>query len=400
MEFNRLPIHDHIKKNLDHHGFKSPTPVQEKVIPEALQGRDIRACAQTGTGKTLAFAIPIMDRYLRHPPHKKPKALILTPTRELATQVYRVILDLTQNTNLSVVQLLGGMNIRMQIQQLKKNPAFVVGTPGRLIDHLKRRTLNLKHVDVCVMDEGDRMLDMGFLPDVRFILSHCPKKRQTMLFSATFPPEIQQLVAAFLNEPYTIDLAPSTPANTVTQMVYPVSGLQKEALLQSLLETCNIASALIFCRTKIGADHLVSTLKKVGKSVAVIHSNKTQAERDNALQEFRHKKVQLLVATDIASRGLDIKDISHVINYDVPHHPEDYVHRIGRTGRAQATGDAFTLVSGDEEAHLKRIEQFIQKPLPRAAIPNFPYLVPPRLTAKSKNPSGNWGRMRRGFRIR
>src|SRR5688572_13496429 len=234
---------------------------------------------------------------------------------------------------------------------------------------MQRGNIRLENIHSVVLDEADRMLDMGFLPDIRQILAACPSKRQTMLFSATYPPEIQQLVTQFLKEPRVIDVSASLPSDNVAQMVYPISRSQKEALLQSLLANASIASALIFCRTKHGADHLATTLSRAGKSIAVIHSDRSQSERNEAIEGFRVRKYQILVATDIASRGLDIKDISHVINFDVPHHPEDYVHRIGRTGRAQATGDAFTLVAPDEEPYLSRIEKFISKSIPRGVLP-------------------------------
>jgi ATP-dependent RNA helicase RhlE len=244
---------------------------------------------------------------------------------------------------------------------------------------MERRTLSLRNIHTLVLDEADRMLDMGFLPDIRRIVHHLPQKRQTMLFSATFPPEIQALVAQFLKEPKIVDLAPSTPAANVTQMVYPISASQKEALLTAVLESANISSAIIFCRTKRGASKLTQTLQRLGKSVAVIHSDRSQSQRAQALKGFKELKFQLLVATDIAARGIDVKGVTHVINYNVPENPEDYVHRIGRTGRADATGDAFTLVSPDEEHYLKRIENFIKKPIPRGVIPDFPYMAQPKI---------------------
>jgi ATP-dependent RNA helicase RhlE len=290
---------------------------------------------------------------------------------------------------------MGGANFNRQVHQIQAGAEIVAATPGRLLDHLQQHTFNLRHIQTLVLDEADRMLDMGFLPDIRRILAACPPKRQTMLFSATFPLEIQKLVASFLKEPKTVDLSPSLPAANVAQMVYPISASQKQALLQAILENGSISSALIFCRTKHGADHLAALLKRIGKSVTVIHSNRTQSERNQALEGFRNRLFQILVATDIAARGIDIKDISHVINFDVPHHPEDYVHRIGRTGRAQASGDAFTLVSPDEEPYLKRIERFIAKTLPRGVIPDFPYLVPPKLISKPKPMSEGFGKFRR-----
>jgi ATP-dependent RNA helicase RhlE len=395
MGFTKFDLHPDLMKGIRELGYTIPTPVQDKAIPEALLGHDIRACAQTGTGKTIAFIVPILNKLLHHPHHVKPSVLIVSPTRELSAQGMTVLRDAGRFTKIKGALLLGGMNFDRQVKQIQAGADIIVATPGRLLDHVQRRTLTLKHIDTLILDEADRMLDMGFLPDIRRILSLVPPKRQTMLFSATYPIEIQGLVTSFLKNPITIDLSPSVPANTVTQMVYPISRSQKEAFLQALFESSNIISALIFCRTKHGADHLLSILRRMGKGAAVIHSNKSQNERTAALDGFRMKKFQILVATDIASRGIDVKDISHVINYDVPQHPEDYVHRIGRTGRAHATGDAFTLVAPDEESYLKRIEKFISKTLPRGVIPNFPYLVPPQLISKPTNLADRFGKFRR-----
>ena len=395
MNFHDFTIHPKVMQAIDMQGFKEPTPVQERVIPEAMAGHDIRACAQTGTGKTIAFVIPILQRFLSEEQPKPQSVLILVPTRELGAQVHSVFHEMGRFADVKTTLILGGMNMDRQVRQIRAGAHIVVATPGRLLDHLERRTLHLRNVHTLVFDEADRMLDMGFLPDIRRILSHVPHKRQTMLFSATFPLEIQQMVARFLKDPVSVDLAPSTPANTVSQMIYPVSRLQKEQFLHALLDQANLTSAIIFSRTKHGADVLSAGLRRIGKNVVVIHSDRTQQQRNEALLGFQQKRYQILVATDIAARGLDIKDVSHVINYDVPHHPEDYVHRIGRTGRAQATGDAFTLVSPDEEPFLQRIEGFIKKTLPRGALPNFPYLVPPRLVSKAKSPFETFSRIRR-----
>ena len=393
--FTDFGLHPDIMKAIDVLGFTQPTPVQQAAIPAGMAGHDVRACAQTGSGKTLAFVAPILHKLLQNPPTASPSVLIMVPTRELATQVDKVVADLGKFTNIRCVSILGGANFQRQVQLIKSGAQIVCATPGRLLDHLERRTFNLKGITHLILDEADRMLDMGFLPDITRIMQQCPPKKQTMLFSATFPPEIQALVAKLLHDPFAIDISPSVPSSNVAQVIYPVSRSQKEALLQMILENGSINSALIFCRTKHGSDHLVNVLKKWGKSVAVIHSDRSQSERYAALEGFRERKYQLLVATDIASRGIDIKDISHVINFDVPHHPEDYVHRIGRTGRAEASGDAFTLVAPDEEPYLKRIEKFINKTLPRGVMPNFPYLVPPKLSNKTSNIPTGWGKMRR-----
>lgn len=395
MSFTDYPLHPSLLQAVQELGFTQPTPVQEHSIPEALKGRDIRACAQTGSGKTIAFVLPTLHKLLVSPPAGRPAVLILVPTRELAVQVDLVVSQVGKFTNIHCTSIVGGANFDKQVKQIKAGAQIIAATPGRLLDHIERKTFNLRHLNTLVLDEADRMLDMGFLPDIRRIMSLCTQEKQTMLFSATFPPEIQALVSHFLKDPALVDLSPSLPSSNVAQMIYPVSRSQKEALLQSILENGSIASALIFCRTKHGADHLVTVLKKMGRSVDVIHSNRSQAERYAAIEGFRLRKFQILVATDIASRGIDIKDISHVINFDVPQHPEDYVHRIGRTGRAEASGDAFTLVSPDEEPYVKRIERFINKTLPRGVIPNFPYLVPPQLMAAPKTLADSFGRMRR-----
>ncbi len=355
--------------------------MQASAIPEALKGRDVRACAQTGTGKTCAFIIPILEGLIRRPQSFRPSALVLTPTRELAAQVISVANDLARGTQIKSVLILGGANINQQIQQLRHSPEIVIATPGRLMDLLNRKAVSLKFTSTLVLDEADRMLDMGFLPDIKRIISHLPSQRQTLFFSATFGNEIKQLTNQFLKNPAVVDLSPSSTATSanVTQMVYPVPQGQKKALLQAILELGNMTSALIFTRTKHGANKLLRTLQDWNKKAAVIHSNRSQAQRQQALQGFKDRRYQILVATDIAARGIDVKDISHVINFDVPRHPEDYVHRIGRTGRAQAIGEAFTLVSPDEEQFLKKIENFIKKPIPRGVIPDFPYDKQPKM---------------------
>jgi ATP-dependent RNA helicase RhlE len=289
---------------------------------------------------------------------------------------------LIKGTRLRTVLILGGVNINQQIRELRAPVDIVVATPGRLLDLLSRNSLTLRHLKIWVLDEADRMLDMGFLPDIKRIRAQVPFNRQTMLFSATFGPEIKNLTNEFLKNPAVIDISPSSTATSanVTQMLYPVPQSQKKLLLQALLELGNMTSALVFTRTKHGANKLLQILESWGKKAAVIHSNRSQSQRQAALQGFKDRRYQILVATDIAARGIDVKDISHVINYDVPRHAEDYVHRIGRTGRAEAVGEAFTLVSPDEEEFVQKIERFIKKSIPRSVIPDFPYLSPPRMT--------------------
>jgi ATP-dependent RNA helicase RhlE len=397
MGFSRFHLPAELLQAITLLGYAEPTPVQSEVIPQAMEGRDVRVCAQTGTGKTCAFAVPIIVKLLHHPhAHShRPNVLVVAPTRELAAQVASAFQSLCKHTKIKVGLVLGGTGYDKQIRQIRAGAEIIVATPGRLLDLIEKGNLSLRFVNTFVLDEADRMMDMGFLPDIRRILSSLPQKRQTMLFSATFPPEIQQLVSQFLTEPVLVDLAPSVPSGNVTQMVYPVSRMQKEALLQAILELGNMTSVIIFCRTKYDVDRLAEKIHQWGKSVSVIHSNKSQIQREQALKGFKDRKFQILVATDIAARGLDVKDISHVINYDVPTSPEDYVHRIGRTGRAQAVGDAITIVTSAEESLIKRIEQFIKKPIPRSAIPDFPYLVPPKLTSPTSSPFDNFGRMRR-----
>ncbi|MFN0117105.1 MAG: DEAD/DEAH box helicase [Elusimicrobiota bacterium] len=381
MGFSRFNLSPTLFQSITALGYAEPTPIQAHAIPEALKGKDIRACAQTGTGKTCAFIIPIVEKLIQNPPTQRPSALILTPTRELAAQVVSVANSLVKGTRLRTALVLGGANSHLQAKELRAGVDIVVATPGRLIDHVEQGSVSLKNIHTLILDEADRMLDMGFLPSIRRIISFVPVNRQTMLFSATFGAEIKQLTNQFLKNPAVVDLSPSSSATSenVTQMAYPVRSDQKRALLQALLELGNMTSALIFTRTKHGADKLYRTLQDLGKKTTVIHANRSQSQRQQALQGFKDRRYQILVATDIAARGIDVKDISHVINYDVPRHCEDYVHRIGRTGRAQSVGEAFTLVSPEEEVFLKRIENFIRKPIPRSIIPDFPYQSKPRM---------------------
>ena len=384
MGFSRFNLSPQLFQAITNLGFAEPTPIQAGAIPDALKGRDVRASAQTGTGKTLAFMVPIVEKLIRHPAAHKPSALVLTPTRELAAQVITVAHDLIKHTRIRTALVLGGTSYGKQINALRAGPDIVVATPGRLQDLIDRGNVSLRHVHTLVLDEADRMLDMGFLPAIKRILTHVPVRRQTMLFSATFGAEIKKLAHDFLHDPAVVDLSPvSAPSENVTQIVYPVAQSQKRALFQALLELGNMTSVLVFTRTKHGADKLFRGLHGIGKTAAVIHSNRSQNQRQMALDGFKSRRYQVLVATDIAARGIDVKDISHVINYDVPRSPEDYVHRIGRTGRAQAVGEAFTLVSPDEEPYLKRIERHVKKPIPRAFIPDFPYDAQPRIAPAS-----------------
>ncbi len=387
MGFARFELTPSLFQAITALGYAEPTPIQAQAIPEALKGRDIRACAQTGTGKTCAFIVPIIEKLLKNHSSQRPSVLILTPTRELAAQIVGVTHSLIKQTRIRTVLILGGASFGVQSRELRAGVDIIVATPGRLMDHIQQRTISLNAINTLVLDEGDRMLDMGFLPDIKRILSNLPAQRQTMLFSATFDTQIKALTNQFLKNPAVIEISPSSSATSenVTQLAYPVQQGQKRALLQAILELGNMTSALIFTRTKHGANKLYLSLQDLGKKVSVIHANRSQSQRQSALQGFKDKRYQILVATDIAARGIDVKNISHVINYDVPRHPEDYVHRIGRTGRAQAVGEAFTLVAPDEMQFLKKIESFIKKPIPRGMIPDFPYQTKPMADPSSGN---------------
>jgi len=362
-------------------GYSDPTPIQLRAIPLILAGKDLIGSAQTGTGKTAAFALPIMTLLKTH---GKCRCLVLVPTRELAAQVETAFRDYGRFTPLRTVVVFGGVGYGAQRQDLQRGVDIVVATPGRLLDLLQQGLLHLRDISLLVLDEADRMLDMGFLPDVRRIVEQCPKNRQTLLFSATIPPEIERLSAWALRNPERVQIGASrTPAETVTHACYPVSSNQKYQLLAALLQRINYDSVLIFCRTKHGADKIARRLKADHHAVAALHSNRTQRERVEALEGFKSGKYEVMVATDIAARGIDVDDISHVINYDVPQHPEDYVHRIGRTGRASKVGDAFTLTTIEELDHLRAIERFIGQKIPRLKLEGFEYMATPMFHEES-----------------
>ena len=398
MPFSKLGLSPKALDGVRAAGYTDPTPIQLRAIPIVMAGRDLIGSAQTGTGKTAAFALPIISRLGQHGPLR---ALILEPTRELAAQVETAIHDYGRFTNLRTTVLFGGTGYGRQDKALRQGTDILVATPGRLLDQMKRGMVRLNQIEILVLDEADRMLDMGFLPDVRRIVEKVATKRQTLLFSATLPPEIERLAAWVLRDPELVEIGVRrSPAETVTHAVYPVAAEQKFDLLMALLERTNFDSALIFCRTKHGADRIAHQLKIGKHSIAVLHSNRTQRERIEALEGFKSGKYEVMVATDIASRGLDIAGVSHVINYDVPEHPEDYVHRIGRTGRAQNVGDAFTLMNGEELPALQAIERFIGQKIPRLKLENFAYiytvLFEPEATAGGKRAIGG-GRTHRGY---
>jgi len=372
MAFSKLGLSPAVVDGVKAMGYVEPTPIQLRAIPLVLAGRDVIGSAQTGTGKTAAFALPILSKLDQHAPG--PRALVLEPTRELTAQVETAIHDYARFTNLKTTVVYGGVGYGRQMDQLRAGTDIVVATPGRLLDHLERGTVRLDQVQFLVLDEADRMLDMGFLPDVRRILDKCPRQRHTALFSATIPPQIETLIKWAMRSPETVEIgARRTPAETVKHVIYPVADSQKSDLLLQLLHRVNYNSVLIFCRTKHGADRIAGLLKRNNHAVAVLHSNRTQREREQALAGFRNGKFEVLVATDIAARGLDIADVSHVINYDVPQHPEDYIHRIGRTGRAEHSGDAFTIMTAEDGSHVFAIERFISQKIQRVKLENFDY---------------------------
>ena len=353
-------------------GYTTPTPIQERAIPLVLTGRDLIGTAQTGTGKTAAFALPILHRLGGH---GRCRCLILEPTRELALQVEEAFRNYGKFTGLRVAVVYGGVGYGKQREELQRGVDVIVATPGRLLDLLGDGTCQLGDLGVLVLDEVDRMLDMGFLPDVRRIIRHVPAQRQTLLFSATLPPEIQGLAQSVLTNPETIEIGiRSSPAETVDHAFYPVVAAQKFELLCSLLEHTEYKSVIIFTRTKIGADKIAHRLHSLGHKTGVMHSDRSQRERTEALDGFKSGTFQMLVATDLAARGLDIRGVTHVINYDMPENPEDYVHRIGRTGRANHEGDAYTLMTEEDIRNARSIERLIDRSVPRRKLDNFNYL--------------------------
>ncbi len=399
MPFTKFGLSHAILQGVNAMGYIEPTPIQLRAIPLIMAGRDVIGSAQTGTGKTAAFALPILSRLGQHAPVSR--VLVLEPTRELAAQVETATRGFARFTDLRVAVVYGGVGYGRQLEMLKAGADVIVATPGRLLDHLGRGTCKLSQVEYLVLDEADRMLDMGFLPDVRRIVERCPRARHTSLFGATIPPEIETLIQWATRDPQTIEIgARRTPAETVKHVIYPVADDQKSDLLLALLEQVSWESAIVFCRTKHRADRVAALLKRNNHAVAVLHSNRTQREREQALQGFRSGRFEVLVATDIAARGLDIADVSHVINYDVPQHPEDYIHRIGRTGRAEASGDAFTLMVAEDGQHVFAIERFISQKILRLRLEGFNY----KYTAlfeqgKPGQPKGFPGRAR-GVRLR
>ena len=370
--FEALGLAPEILEAVRRRGYERPTPIQAEAIPLVLKGRDMMGLAQTGTGKTAAFTLPIINRLIGGP--QRTRALVLTPTRELAIQVEESVRSYAADSGLDVVAVFGGVPLEPQQKKLRDGVDIVVATPGRLIDHLERQNVVLDDLEILVLDEADRMLDMGFAPQINRIVDQIPPYRQTLLFSATMPPEVEALARKYLRRPKVVQIGRrSSAATTVTHAVYPVPREKKSELLVQLLKDTKTETVLVFTRTKHGADRVVDALESAGVKATAMHADKTQAQRIKALEQFRNGEVNVLVATDIAQRGLDISGITHVVNYDVPQQPEDYIHRIGRTGRAASTGDAFTFMSPDEIGMVRSIEHTIGEPIPRISVPGYDF---------------------------
>ena len=376
--FADLKLHPSLVTATKELGYVRPTAIQGDAIPPALEGRDLLACAATGSGKTAAFMLPILNRLIDRP-RGKIRALIIAPTRELAAQILEDMQDLATHTPVSGAAIFGGVGMGPQEHALRRGTDVIVACPGRLLDHLQSGNYtDFSALEVLVLDEADRMLDMGFLPDIRRVLKFVPKVRQTLFFSATMPPPIATLARELLNNPATIALErQSRPASGITQALYPISQELKSALLATLLERGDIKEALVFTRTKHRANRLAEFLAKRGILADRIHGNRSQTQRTAALANFKEGKIRVLVATDIAARGIDVEALGHVVNFDVPLVPADYIHRIGRTGRADAVGDAFTFVAKDEEGDIGAIEKVLGKRLPRVTVPDFDYQAKP-----------------------
>ncbi len=365
-------LHPTLQQTLDRLGYAKPTEIQQQAIPKVLAGLDVMGAAQTGTGKTAAFTLPLIHQLLEQGVKGATRVLVVTPTRELAQQVYDKVAEYSQDTSLKCVALYGGANINPQKSQLQKGPEIVVGTPGRLLDHLHIGTLNLSSLDTLVLDEADRMLDMGFISDIKRLMKKMPKERQTLFFSATYPKQVMDLAYRLLNEPVRIEVSTSnSTADSVNQLIHPVDKKRKRELLSYLIGSRNLQQVLVFAKTRQTTEALANELKLDGLAAEAIHGEKTQGARNRALEGFKEGKVRVLVATDVAARGLDIPSLDTVFNYELPHAPEDYIHRIGRTGRAGKSGNAISLVSREEEGMLAAIETLIDQRLPQEWLVGF-----------------------------
>ena len=396
MPFRTLGLDDAILKAVRESGYTEPTPIQTAAIPFVLKRRDLIGIAQTGTGKTAAFTLPILS-ILAAAPSSGIRALVIAPTRELVVQIEENVRAYSRHLPLTVATIFGGVSEKPQIKALEQGADIVIATPGRLLDIIRGREKAFAHIEFLVLDEADRMLDMGFVPAIRQIVKLLPRKRQTLFFSATLSREIEKLTGEFLTDPETIQIGRrSNPADTVTQSVYEIPQHLKPSLLQHLLEDHKLAMVLVFTRTKHGADRIARRLEQAGIKTATIHSNRSQNQRLRALQEFRDGKIRVLVATDIAARGIDVDGITHVVNYDFPPHHEDYVHRIGRTGRAKAVGEAISFVSKEDEDAVRALERFTRRGIPRVKAEGFDYSqpAPPREQSRGRREPRRPGEVR------
>ena len=375
MNFETFNFHPSIMAGVRALGYSIPTPIQLQAIPPIMQGRDIIGLAQTGTGKTVAFVLPILER-LRSGPRGCVRALVVSPTRELAEQTCEVINSLGSRTGLQSIAVYGGVSIEQQTRNLRSGIEIVVACPGRLLDHLWKGTISLSDLEILVIDEADRMFDMGFLPDIRNILSCIMNKRQTLLFSATMPENIRRLARQILHDPVTVQIGRTLPARTVSHILYPVQQHLKTALLKKILDGTQTESVLVFTRTKHRTERVAQQLVRAGYRVTSLQGNLSQNQRQAALTGFRNGSIKILVATDIAARGIDVLSISHVINYDMPESTDDYIHRIGRTGRVDKNGDALTFVTNADAGKIRALEQLLNAPLERMTLQGFDYTKP------------------------
>ncbi|WP_293761169.1 DEAD/DEAH box helicase [uncultured Aquitalea sp.] len=395
MLFSELGLSPEILRAIEEQGYSEPTPIQAKAIPLVLSGRDLLAAAQTGTGKTAAFMLPILERLKKFantsvsPAMHPVRALVLSPTRELADQIGVNVRTYTKYLPLRATTVFGGMNMDPQVQELRRGVEILIATPGRLLDHIQQKTVQLNKVDVLVLDEADRMLDMGFIQDIRKIMGMLPKERQTLLFSATFAPEIKRLAADFMKDPQTVEVARQNATNEqVEQVVYSVDGFRKRHLLSHLIRQRDMSQVIVFCKTKLSADQLARDLKRDGLSVEAIHGDKAQGARLETLSAFKEGSLRVLVATDVAARGLDISELPFVVNFELPNSPEDYVHRIGRTGRAGASGVAISLMAADETRQLEAIEKLTRQTLKPQLVEGFwPAAMRPAAPSPAPTPS-------------